>query len=221
MAWRFPRWRELDGYPCDMEAVNQDIEATVEEVEGLLNEHNWAFNGMTSTDNMTAGAVVRMASTHKTVNPVIGAGDPPPTAIIADGFQVSTNTDWVVIDDMVRTVTTDTANLWIMASFQQQPSTPASDSVRLGSQYGIRIDGVLLWETVLGGGDRSNDIHGEGFGGNATCIPVVLDAVLPVIAGDHRVEIVARTPRNEAFTVPSSDDYWMVLNRELIIVELY
>lgn len=221
MAWRYPKWRDLDGYPVDIDSINEDFEATVEEMEGSLNEHNWAYQAVTSLDDVAPDALVQFKEKYQTVNPTIGVGNPPARFLPTNGFQVAANLDWCVIDDMSTTVNTDTANLWIMASFQHQGSDPDAGSFRLGVQYGIRIDGTLLWETVVGGADRSNDLRGEGFGGSYGATPFVIDAILPVVSGQHLVEIVARTPRNENFDTLQTDDYWMVFNRELIIMELY
>lgn len=224
MAWRFPKWRELDGYPVDVNSLNENIEATLEEMDGSLNEHNWAYQAVTDLSDVAPDSIVQMKSKFVELDPSIGQGNPPwSSPPLPIGISVlSSNLDWFVIDDMTTTVVTDTVNLWIMASFQQRGSTPTTrDSVRLGSYYGIRIDGYIIWETVIGGADRSNDLRGEGFGGNISCFPVVIDAVLPVTQGSHLIEIVQRTIRNEDFEVPDSEDFYMVFNRELIIVELY
>jgi len=224
MAWRFPKWRELDGYPVDVDTLNESVEAFLEEMDGLLNEHNWANEAVTRLSDVAPDATVQMRSRSVEVSPSIGQGNPPWYTIpLPIGVTVvSSNLDWFVLDQMTTTVNTDNVNLWIMASFQQRGGIPlTTDSVRFGSQYGIRVDGYVIWETVIGGADRSNDLRGEGFGGNNSCFPVVIDAVLPVTSGTHLIEIVQRTIRNENFDTPSTDDFWMVFNRELIIVELY
>jgi hypothetical protein len=229
MAWRFPKWRELDGYPVDVDSLNESIEAYLEETDGLLNEHNWTNEAVTVLSNVAPDAITQMRSLSVTVPSNLGQGSPSwdvtgpiPIAV----FIASTNMDWFVISGLSTTVTTGSVNLWVMASFQQTGTQPMflpkpEESVRSGSQYGIRIDGYVIWETVVGGADRSNDTNGEGFGGNQASLPVVIDAVLPVTEGQHLIEIVERTVRNNAFYTPNEYDYWLVLNRELIIVELY
>lgn len=221
MSWRFPRAREMDGYPMDVDAINENFEAFIEEIQGRTNEHNWVSGAFTShEEDCRTGYVVKAWNVWMWVDPGFGQGNLPPLTTPATGFKVSPNMDWVVIDDLTITAMYDTAKVWIIASFQQEPSDPV-ESFRAGMNYGIRIDGILVWDSVIGGADRSNDPRGEGLGADWDSGPIVIDVVLPITSGRHTIDVVARLPRDEKFNIPGTDDYYMILNRELIVLETF
>tara|TARA_R100000008_G_C3586215_1_gene172539 strand:+ start:1761 stop:2720 length:960 start_codon:yes stop_codon:yes gene_type:complete len=64
-----------------------------------------------------------------------------------------------------------------------------------GFQFGLRLNGEILWETVTGSGEPDNDAF-SAMGLLGPC-PITLDAIVPVSAGKFTLEIVARILRQE------------------------
>ena len=129
---------------------------------------------------------------------------------------------WQPISFMELAVTTGEDVLWIVGMMQYaafkgagaalvSPSTPSEDEARV--QFAIRVDGVVISETVTGSNifpDAPNQMlyngtadtdnydyrhvrivqNTEGIGGAAK--PVRLTYSVPVVEGDHLIEIVAR-----------------------------
>lgn len=223
MAWKYPKHRTRDTQPMDLDALNTNFETVVQEMQGNLNEHNWASGGFVSEYTTTMGAVLRVKRSSESVNVMTQFGTPPATkAAVISGtpYQVTPNYEWDVV--MTHVVKTDATNLWIMASFQHSVSDVAT-TARTGIQYALRLDGTVLTETITGSGERSTDPNGEGIDGDGTHMPFAIEALIPAVAGPHRIELVARMAAagfaSGVFT--SSGDYWMVHNREMITVELY
>jgi hypothetical protein len=226
MAWKYPKHRTRDAQPMDLDALNTNFETVVQEMQGNLNEHNWASGAFTSPEAYAKGAVLRVRRTSNEVVPMaaypLPSSEPP--ANVADvisgtPYQVLPNYEWGAV--MSQTVRTDATILWIMASFQHSVSDYAG-TARNGVMYAIRLDGIVLTETITGSGERFTDAKGEGIDGDGTHMPFAIEAIVPVVAGPHTVELVARM----AATVGGSPsliggDYWMIHNREMITVEVY
>lgn len=223
MAWKYPKHRNRDAQPMDLDALNTNFELVVQEMQGRLNEHNWASGAFTSDEATTKGAVLRVKQSAEEVVPFVVTGTPPATAgavVSGTPFVLSPNYEWDVI--MTHVVKTDATNLWVMTSFQHSVSDVAS-TARTGIQYAIRLDGVVLTETITGSGERFTDPNGEGIDGDGTHMGFAIEALVPVVAGPHRIELVARMATSGASSaiLVASSDYWMVHNREMITVEVY
>lgn len=221
MSWRVPRHRPRTSQSVAEPEINEDFEATVTEVDGHLNEHNFKANAITDPEDVDIDASIAVGHSFQEVDPGMGQGNPPPTTLPTNGFQVPNTQEWTAIDDMSDTVEVSQSLLWILGSLQQEPSNPASATVRFGMQYAIRLDGLVLYETLTGSVDRVNDKTEEALGDAGNQWAIVVEAVLDVVPGPHLVEIVCRTPKDWTLSQPATDDFWMILNRELITVELY
>jgi len=193
---------------------------TLQEMQGQLNEHNWAEQAFTSPSDYTIGACLRTKQSASSVEAMLpGTVAPGTLAAIVSGtpYQTVPVFDWDVV--MTTTVRTTTATLWISASFQHATSLTAT--ARDGIQYALRVDGIEIVETITGTGNRANDAAGEGIDGRGSNMPFVLDAIVPVFAGQHTVQLVARMCSGPSMSLSSNSVYWMVLNRELLVVEMH
>lgn len=220
MAWKYPRYRNVDGEVMDLEAINENFETVVQEMQGQLNEHNWAYNAFTSPLDYTAGACLRTKQLSSEVTAMLpGAVAPGTIGMLVSGTAYKTLPvfDWDVV--MSTTIRTSTATLWISASFQHAYSALVTS--REGIQYALRVDGIEIVETITGTGNRANDQNGEGIDGRGTNMPFVLDAIVPVLAGQHTVQLVSRMCSGPSMAISANDVYWMVLNRELFVVEMH
>lgn len=219
MAWKYPKYNNTDGEPIDAEAINVNFEAFIRETQGNLNEHNWASGAFTDAEDYEIGACLRIDHSYDEVTPMAAqTAAPANIAAIVSGtaYQTIAVYDWDVVDSTQ--IICDTALLWVIASFQHSVS---NDFTRYGVQYGLRLDGVVIAETVTGSGGRNTDSNGEGLDGDGTNMPLVLDAILPVLSGPHTIELVARMCTSATIALPPTAAYWMVCNRELIVVEMH
>jgi hypothetical protein len=224
MAWKYPKTRSRIAQPMDLDALNENFENVVQELQGNLNEHNWAANAFTDAEDYAQGAVLRVRQAVSEVVPMAaGVGPPVNIGSVVSGTPYQTQPDFEWGQVVLQTVRTDATVLWMMASFQHSVSSPAGTIRRSGIQYALRLDGTVLTETITGSGERATDTNGEGYDGDGTNMAFVIDAVIPVTAGPHQVELVARMTSGVALNLQylSDDDYWMILNRELLIVEMY
>jgi hypothetical protein len=205
-----------------MNVLNENFEAFIQETQGNLNEHNWAEEAFPDVEDYAPGACIRVRHSYEEVEPVlIGGPWSSPinigTVVSGTAYQTLATFDWAPV--MVETFVCDTTTLWINCSFQSSISSGTVNADRYGIQYGLRVDGVILAETVTGSGNRNTDRNGEGIDGDGTQMAFVLDALVPVIAGTHEVELVARMCLGQDMEKPVQ--YWMVFNREMIILEMH
>lgn len=222
MAWKYPRYRLSDSEPIDADAINENFEAYVQETQGNLNEHNWTTEAFPDVEDYESGACIRIRHSYEEVEPVlIGGPYSSPinigTVVSGTAYQTLATFDWASV--MAETFVCDTTTLWINVSFQSSISSGTVNADRYGIQYGIRVDGTIIAETVTGSGNRNTDYKGEGIDGDGTQMAFVLDALIPVIAGTHEVELVARMCLGQDMDKPTQ--YWMVFNREMIILEMH
>lgn len=221
MSWRFPILREEAGHICDVNMLNENIRPFNDEISGFLNEHNFAVNAHTSNTNLEHGAVIRIVSVSQAVDPAMGQSNPPPTATPADGFKVPTSGEWETVSITDATYETDDTICHIITSFQVQPSLPGGASEKYGIQFAIAIDGIILNETITGSVDKEIDVAGEGYSDSTFADPMVVEAIEPVAAGQHRFALKARMVPNQAYNQFTNLDYYMILNREMIVLELW
>jgi hypothetical protein len=224
MAQRFPRHNPKNGEVMDVEVYNESIRPTVEELGGRLNENNWKTGAVSSTEDCSADYVLRVAQDSKAVNwsnsfDAVGQPSANPTG----AFKVSPVMEWQSIHDMDVSFTSRGLLLWIMASLQYDGAEAATSAdyysyLEFGLQFGIRVNGLVVEESIVGGLERSNDVKGEGYG--CDIAPVVIDALVPVPPGVVTVETVVRMPKNTDFKT-SADYYFEIFNRELIVIEAH
>tara|TARA_R100000655_G_scaffold16609_1_gene35986 strand:+ start:615 stop:1292 length:678 start_codon:yes stop_codon:yes gene_type:complete len=225
MAQRFPKHNPKGGEVMDVESYNESFRPVVEELGGRLNENNWKSGAVSSIDDCSAGYALRVRHAHTTVNWTALNSFGQPEASPTGAFKVNQLMEWQVIDGLSVTFTTRGLLLWVMASLQYDGAELLHGGsanyyayLEFGIQFGIRVNGFVVEESIVGGLERSNDVKGEGYCSDIA--PVVFDALVPVPPGEVVVEIVTRMPKNSDFKT-SEDYYFEVFNRELIVIEAH
>ena len=225
MAQQFPKHCPKTGDVMSKEVYNENLRPFVEEAQGHLNENNWQKNAVTSLTDCATSYVLRVRHEYKEVNwetlNSLGQPEAGPTG----AFQVLQKMEWQVIDNMTATFSSRGTLLWIIGSLQYDGAELLSGGsadyyafLRYGLQFGIRVNGLVVEESIIGGLERANDVMGEGYCPDIS--PIVLDALVPVLSGNVTVDIVVRMPKNSDFKT-SEDYFFEIFNRELIVIEAH
>jgi len=216
MSWKYPEHPIKPSDVVEIDDLNRNLGEFAQELSGGLNEHNWkkdSFNSQDCADDVA----MQVFGTRAGVN---NATDPE--TAIGDFYRLKSSHGWFPIESgLARAVktnrlsieaTTPSCVLWVMASFQHHQKFAPS---RGQAQYAIRVDGTVIPESITGGASAQTDqshlfptnIHNlpqgystlgfdaviPGAGINQFYRSVSLDTMVPVTAGTHTVEIVART----------------------------
>ena len=241
MSFVFPRHNEREGWPIDPDALNENFQDVLSEIQGNLGEHNWAQGAFTNTTHLNisegeapivcqntyhSGSAFDISGHSKTADPEVGTTAAAP----AGQWKVPNSYGWstigeplIGINPMSKTLTTRAGLLWIIASFQQHGNWSgwtATEGTELpGVQYGISIDGSIIHETIPGAMDTGNDRGGSAMG--VRRFPYVLDAVYPVTPGSHQIEVKARLGQGrKEVSYDPADDFYLIDSYELIIIEI-
>jgi len=219
MAWRYPKYHLKKNRPTSIDELNTNMAGVACE-SGRLNEHNWKEQAITDKSVVNTGASTFITGTYRGVDMI---DITPPGPFWSSGSTVQPSythavlgdIDWVLVDSI--DFKSDNSLVWINASFQQVRvfGGTADDKA---PQYGLRIDGAIIDESVTGTGERSNDRFS--FWPNYT-VPIVLDAIVPVPSGSHTIELVVRVGHGAEF-MKTFDNYGVtyITSRELFAVEL-
>ena len=228
MTWRIPRNPIISGAPADPDDVNENFKAYVEELEGNLNEHNFAGKD-TANPGFTMNHIENEAimRPHSVVTASDGSTAPDYGVSVADEFEIPQNGQWSQVTDMVKTFEARGGGLWIMASCQLQ-------SHRFGVQLALRVNGTLIPESVWPFADREVEFDDPGdfqlpatnffrrsAGETARLAPAVVEAVIDIPPGPCTVELVARTAMEVRDPAAVTAQYkYSVYHRELIVIEV-
>ena len=242
MSFIFPRHNERNGWPVDPEALNENFQEVVSEIQGALGEHNWrkdAFTNLVDLNLSESEAPVVCQSTGNWGNALDTASpyDPPylgaPGTVAYSQWRMPNSYDWNVVgsnittsggpvNPMSKTLTTRAGLLWIMASFQQhgQWDNWGSEPTEMpGVQYAICIDGSIVHETNPGALDTGNDRAGSAIG--VRRCPIVIDALYPITPGKHTIELKARLGQGRIETSYDQDtDFYQIDAYQFIIIEM-
>jgi hypothetical protein len=207
MTWRYPKWVIKDTQPLDLDDLNENFYAMTEDLYGQLNEHNFATSAFDREDLADDVAVqLHQAAAY---------ASPGARALPANALTVQSNADWSVVEthtfqnvreSMLHIIWTFQAGIQLETLAGAYGDYSAASS---GWDFALRINGALVPETISGTADRANESMSIGFtpGGLQVAgdedvrwspgithnrYPVLLDAVIPVDAGDVVVELVAR-----------------------------
>ena len=60
MSHYYPKHNPRDGWPLDLEEINENFRGAVNELHGSLDEHNFQKDGITNLSHMEADAVCRI-----------------------------------------------------------------------------------------------------------------------------------------------------------------
>jgi len=208
MAWKFPKRKIESGEPTGVGDINENF-AEYSQESGSINEHNFRSNAISSRTELAATAGFVITSASQAVNPNIADGSSgPDNSTDANNDIVGTANAWTPIDDLSVTVKTEDSPLWVLASLQRFGSSDVS--------FAISVDGYVLPESVIGGVTYDNDPYGNPATPQS---PYALDVVIPVAAGTHTVQVVAKFHRRASFPAASAN-LDAIQNRELIVVEM-
>jgi hypothetical protein len=211
VSWRLPKFPLKNTRVNDADDVNANFYEVVEELGGHLSEHNWnQTTSIVNTDIASDAAFVwhSVAVVQAMFSNLTAATDFTPDG--GNWARIETTPGWELIDSMTRTFTSPGCLLDIQASWQMRPNiqTAPDDSARCS--FGIRLDGVVIPESILGIVDMENyRPAGIAYG---PC-PLECGINIPVGSGSHTVELVVRT------TGDNKETPW-VGSRELGVLEM-
>lgn len=209
-----PKRLPLTGDVTDVDDLNDMFTPYVEELAGQLNEHNWASGAFPRANVADAAAyVMRTVAVTSTETPTWGAVPTGPYEVIDDSA-------WNVVTGMTRTVADFPGGiLWITFSAQHHGQGQ-------GTFYGIRVNGQLVPESVLGSMDLELDLPAASdplslYGSTPAVawakIPVATEVVIALPPGSYTIEGVARRfPRTGGAGLARN----FVLNCELEVLEI-
>ena len=235
MSWKYPENPLRPGSVVEIDDINRNFTKYAEELDGGLNEHNWAKNSFTKshcTDD------VSIETWRKAVeqNPAESPDDLP-----YEYYRIQQQSSWAVISSATfrasETITTKSTTLWILASLQHR-NTGITGEYHGVVQYAIRVDGTVITESITGSSGAQDDIvhhwardiatpplgtHSKkrheavvfGAGINQFNRGVALDTIVSVSDGTHLIEVVSKMASSG-----NSFAAFHVGARELIILSL-
>lgn len=246
MSWRFPRYEIRDQDVIDYHAWNENAIPFVEEATGMLNEHNFKYGGLNDLSKWADDVGYRLHHVKQEADPN-SYNTNNPSAGVSDGVRdddgdgdgasdeegIPDNFIWMIsrggwnrIDDMILEITTPAqgAQLWIQFSAQFElwrgSGISIVSDIDWGTMLAIRVDGAVIYESLVGSGEIDNDPASEAAGvRNAPALwgrryPVSMDCVADVPPGVHTVEVVFYSES------ANYDTKHFVSNRELIVLEM-
>jgi|TARA_R110000796_G_scaffold26944_1_gene74396 hypothetical protein len=219
MATVFPKKRLQDEEVLSIDDINGAFGAMVQEAGSALGEHNWKEGAFSSAD-MDPTLAVELHRAKQASNRSHWTNPTPSTSFTNGG-----NTAWSEVDDMSITVQSGNSTFWIMFS-GQLTSYSTIPFLTFGSprHLAIAVNSVPVPETITGSVDRSIDETDMGVTNKRT--PVVIDAVLSLPPGEHRISVMCRKVPRTIFVKPSDIGYGTLAvyqsidSRELIVLEM-
>ena len=244
MAWKFPKHNIKPSDVVEMDDVNENFREVVEEASGALNEHNWKAAAFPDREDLADDAAIVLRRVYREVDP-----NQDPTRALAGAHRVfvELETDWQDIADTELTFTSPGGMFWLMASLQASSViddawATIGERGRFGIQFALSLNDAVLAQSLVGTGDRSNDVIAFrrpsspfmiGFEVYNTPSPssrymtITLEAIVEVPPGRHTVRVVACPPLVNDIDAQSGGGWakmpkqskW-IGSRELIVVEL-
>jgi hypothetical protein len=232
-----------DNSVIEIDDINVNFRAVVEEGSGDLNEHNWKVASWPDRlTDLSDGVGVRQMSQQVSMDPAAGSG-------AASTFIIPDEVSPAPISQLTQEFITTGGNFWLLASFVAilpwyKPSVTGDPTAlkesAFGAHFAFRLDGDILLDSLVGSGDTTNDKYetnhfvntppGAGVlsfsstGITATYASVVVEAIVSLPPGTHKLEVVAIPPAKSRLppdTDPQYEKYAKtVTTREVIILEL-
>ena len=263
MAWKYPPYPIKDGQVIGIDALNENFLGYTEELSGSLNEHNFSAK-LGAPVARTALAADAAHIIHRSA-PGQGEGEAIP--YVNDYVN---RTNWLAVRqrDGWQSFTTDTGGnkrgmglrmnakggaCWICGSLNIHTGDiydrlgPSPDKqLGFGYNIAIQIDGNVVFESILGSGDSTNEFYNghngrgavidtggtgakyntpqAGGGVIAAQLPVVVDAVVELAPGPHDIRIVVMNIRGQSKSGTSTSAGWgpnaYISTRELFVLEM-
>ena len=217
MSHRFQATRFYPSELADPRRVHEAIQPFLDEVNGGLNEHNFATNAVVVTGMVDGAFGVQEHTAVEVADPY----DPTVTPVPGDQIELFQTGSWEEVFGRDIDVG-HPAILLVIANVTAAIDNSASTLVYLppSSSWALAIDGVVFPESGPGGHEASNEysllIAAQASAGGITRLlfPVQAFLVMPVPPGAHRVALMVRIESAQALHTTR------VLNRELIIDQL-
>ncbi len=222
MSWKYPEHPIESGGVVEIDDINRNIGEFAQELDGGLNEHNWEKNSFDRTD-CTDDVSIQCWRTKQEQNPTVSF------IYYQDEYhRVRSNQGWFPVSTPSQTcsltITTPGSVLWVMGTLQHIQAANSSATV----QYALRIDGVVIPETITGSSSTLDDgVHIASVSGKYNTVfygsgiwqryrAVGMDTLVSVEPGTHTVELVTRLTSRDA----RQDAYFYVGARELVVLSL-
>jgi len=236
MGWRFPKHLLTNPQVIEIDDVNEDFRAFVEEASGALNEHNWRRDAFNTREMLADDAAVVLHTTSVESDPNID-----PTVALNTMFPTQ-DVDWETIDDLEVTFNTTGGTYWILMSLQAsapflRPTFLANGNGRWGLQFALSLNEAVLAQSIVGSGDLPNDAMATfrtpsppdvGFftinspGITSRFFSLTSEAVVEIPPGRHTIRGLVTPPKatdSDHVYTPSEFTKWLG-TRELILIEL-
>lgn len=215
MYWH-PRDAAIDNAAIEYATPNRVFSELCAELAGEIGEHNLRASGFDTRVELAEDVAIRVAysgvdddTTH------LDTTAPNTLNVNADG-------QWHVI----RSIDIDDSPGGMVHVVVSLATDIVAGTVA-GALFAIRIDGVVLQETLTGSSEFDQDAQQPAYSGTqGDSTPavkwghagVVLDAIWPIEPGFHTIEVVAlRQPNNGP---SSAADLFYVKSRELIVLDI-
>lgn len=238
MAWRYPRYDVKSGAVIDIDGINENFLPAVEESSGALGEHNFSAETPVVSRNQLAEDAAFILHTESSSPSVLDYTNKTGWAAIACADSWQTFTESGLSLDFVSAGGTT----WICASFQLIAGNNEAvvNQKGFGFNVGLKIDGVTVFESVLGTGSSANEYYrgykGRGFivepahpdqlatpqcggGLSGARLPVSIDTVVELSPGRHLIEVAVMNIRSSMETSPS-DNKTYIATREIFALEM-
>ena len=239
MSWRFPRYKINDQDVIDYHAWNENAIPFVEEATGMLNEHNFKYGAFNDLSKWDEDAGYRLYHVKQEADPNTGTytagtrdddgdgdGLPDEDGIPANFIWMISRGSWARLDDMMVQINTPSqgSQLWIQFSGQfelwEGTSIDSQGKLDWGSMFAIRVDGQVIYESLVGSGEIDNDpalfdrlvksspaLWGRRY-------PISMDCIVDVPPGAHIIEVVYYSE------VANYATKHFASNRELFVLEM-
>ena len=256
MAWRFPRHVISNNNVIEIDDINEDFRAVGEEASAELNEHNWAADSWNNRlTDLSDGVAVRVWDNGLDVAPGIYAapapGQPTGAEFTTGCYVVQEEQTWQAIPNLSLTINSTGGDLWVLASmatrlpwYKSLATAPGSKAISnddwqaFGAMFGVRLNGQVLAESIVGSGDLTNDQivtdkyraspPGSGILGFNSPAPtgrnlgIVVEAIVPLAPGQNTIDIVVM-PAGPAKPVPRPEAlawwYKIITARQVVAIE--
>ena len=222
MSWKYPEHSIRPGGVVEIDDINRNIGEFAQERDGGLNEHNWeksSFDRLDCEDDVS----IECWSTSQAQDMSIFPGE-----YLEEYHRIRSHQGWFPIKSTSQTCTitasTAATTLWVMGSMQHIQGAYSFAIV----QYAIRVDGVVIPESVTGASSSLDDAYHEadaagqyirtlnGSGINQRYRSVSLDTMVSVAPGTHTIELVTRMVSQHT----GNQAYFWVGPRELIVLSM-
>lgn len=152
--WTLPRFRHAASYVMDMDEFNTNMTQFANQVDGGLNEHNWANNALVNiltADKVDEDIALNVYNTKLAIDPATAVGSLT---------KLRHSTSWSPVTGASATFTSHGGKAMVFISFQLVTVFTALEVPPLN--FAIGLDGVVQQNALLGTGDPSNDFMETG-----------------------------------------------------------